>query len=103
MTKLFYGGDVPNADGYVHLIRNGKLDSELVENLIQRYVSTDDVIVYLSAYKSVLCPIHEAFKYIESYLNEGRVKLASTDFSARLIFETTGVGAGSNQAVKRTV
>jgi hypothetical protein len=98
MNRLFYG-DIPMSDGYRHLMVNGELERGLVENLVTSYIIGDKVIVYRDAQHCTCCPVEDAYDVIREYLPHGRVKLAATDFSGRIIVEPIGVGAGTRNDV----
>jgi len=94
MKRLFYG-DISLSDGYRHLFVDGELDRGLVEHLISSYIAGRDVIVYRDARHCACCPVEDAYDVICGYLPHGRVKLAATDFSGRVIIESSGVGVGT--------
>ena len=99
MRRLCYFG-VAAADGYRHLARAGGLDRELVQQLIDDYVVTDDVIVYADAFHCAHVPKSAAFGLILEYRSidaRSRIRVVADDFSAHIVVEPIDVGVGEQR------
>lgn len=97
MRRLCYFGG-PAAEGHRHLMVGGELDRDLVGQLIDQYITTQDVIVYASAKVCAHVQKPAAFELIQYYrLDDARtrVHVVATDFSGRIAIEPIGVGVGN--------
>lgn len=94
MRRLFYG-DIDQSDGWQHLMRDGKLSQELFEMLLNRYISSESVLIYLDAQRAVHCPRAEAFKHAADFLEYGPVRITDPKIQSRILINPIGVGAGS--------
>ncbi|QOY93086.1 hypothetical protein IM543_16085 [Massilia sp. UMI-21] len=102
MRKLCYFG-VSDADGYRHLMRSDELDRDLVIQLIDEYITTQDVIVYANAKDCSYVGKPAAFELIQKYrLNDARapVEVVAADFSSRIVIEPIGVGVGEHRRMR---
>lgn len=99
MRRLCYFG-VSAADGYRHLARAGSLDRELVRQLIDDYIVTDDVIVYADAFRCAHVRKSAAFELIQQYRSidaRSQVRVLADDFSAHIVVEPIDVGVGEHR------
>lgn len=102
MRRLCYFG-VSAAEGSRHLMRNDGLDRDLVGQLIDEYITTQDVIVYASAKDCSYVQKPAAFGLIQEYrLNDAhaRVEVVAADFSSRIVIEPIGVGVGERRTMR---
>jgi hypothetical protein len=103
MRKLCYFG-VSAAEGYRHLMRGDGLDRDLVSQLIDEYITTQDVIVYASSKDCSHVQKPAAFELIQDYrLNDAhaRVQVVAADFSGRIVIEPIGVGVGERRKMQQ--
>lgn len=99
MRRLCYVG-VSAVDGYRHLMRSDELDRNLVNQLIDDYITTEEVIVYASAKDCANVRRPAAFGLIQEYrLNDtcAKVQVVAADFSSRIVVEPIGVGVGEHR------
>ena len=97
MRRLCYFG-VSAVDGYRHLMRSGELDRNLVNQLIDDYITTEEVIVYASAKDCASVRRPAAFGLIQEYrLNDTCAKgqVVAADFSSRIVWNQSELGLGS--------
>lgn len=94
MHRLFRG-DIPQTDGWVHLIVDGEFDRSRVDSLINRYIQGDELLLFVNAQHCVSSTRVDAFTHIKSLLPHGTVRIADPRFHARILINQIGVGVGS--------
>lgn len=95
MHKLFYG-DIPQTDGWVHLMEDGELIPEHVMSLLDSYIEGDELLLFVDPQHCTSSSKAEAFAHIKNLLAHGNIKIADPHFRARvLINSSVGVGVGS--------
>ena len=103
MRKLCYF-DVSAAEGYRHLMKGDRLDRNLVRQLIDEYITTQDILIYASSKNCSHAQKHAAFELIQDYrLNDAnaRVQVVAADFSGRILIEPIGAGIGERRKIKQ--
>ena len=84
-------------------MRGDDLDCDLVGQLIDDYIATEDVIVYAIAKDSSCLGKRAAFGLIQVYrLNDPRaqVQVVAANFISRIVIEPIGVGAGEHRRIR---
>ena len=94
MHRLFYG-DIPHVDGWVHLVVDGKLNRDKVNQLINRYIAGDEVILFVDTQNCAFSSKENAFQHVEKLIEHGTVRIADPIFHARILINPIGVGVGS--------
>lgn len=102
MRRLWYFG-ISAAEGYRHLMRGDDLDCDLVGQLIDDYIATEDVIVYASATACSCVEKRAAFGLIREYRLDdprARVQVVAANFASRIVIEPIGVGVGEHRRIR---
>ena len=94
MHKLF-AYDIDKSDGYKHLFTKDELDKSKLNELLQEYISSDTVLVYVNSQNVFECDKNELYKNIKPFIKNDRIRIASPDFNEKILTETTGVAIGS--------
>ncbi|MNG17244.1 hypothetical protein D3C85_972130 [compost metagenome] len=94
MHKLFYG-DISQEDGWVHLVVDGRLNCDKVNQLINRYITGDEVLLFVDPQHCAFSSKENAFSHVEQLIEHGTVRIADPRFNARILISPIGVGVGS--------
>lgn len=93
MHRLFRGDLGPGE--YDHLMVDDQLDRARVDDLLERYIPGDGLLIFVDRNHCVLSSRASAFEYVREFMPHGRVRIANPSFRGRVIIEPLGVGAGS--------
>lgn len=96
MRRIFYFR-ISTKDAYRHLMKDEMLDAGLVKGLINDYIHTEDVIVYVNAQKCAHVVMKDAYNLICEFREhnpQSAVQVVASDFSSRVLIEPIGVAVG---------
>lgn len=94
MHKLFYG-DIPQNDGWVHLMIDDSLSRERVNDLIEKYIPGDELIIFVDPQHCAFSNKFDAFEKVEALIKYGTIRIADPRFLGRILINPIGVGTGS--------
>jgi hypothetical protein len=94
MHRLFYG-DIPDTDGWAQLMVNGELNAERVNSLINRYIKTENLLLFVNSQHCAYTLKSDAFEHTKKLILHGTVRIADPQFHARILISQIGVGVGS--------
>jgi molybdopterin-biosynthesis enzyme MoeA-like protein len=73
---------------------DGLLDQTKFQNFVRRYMAQDNLVLYANSQTAIYGNIEQAFGFTRENMTENRIRIASEDFSAKIIIEPTGVAVG---------
>lgn len=94
MHKLFYG-DIPQNDGWVNLMIDDTLSRNRVNDLIEKYIKGDELLIFVDPQHCVHSNKSVAFEHIEILIKYGTIRIADPCFHGRILINPIGVGAGN--------
>jgi hypothetical protein len=74
---------------------NGKLNPKACEQLIQDYISDEEVVIFVDSRHVVQCLRKDAVAYIDSFMKIGHVRVANLAFTSKVVINPIGVGQGN--------
>ncbi|VEE16534.1 hypothetical protein [Ectopseudomonas mendocina] len=94
MHKLFYG-DIPHNDGWVHLMIDDALSHNKVNDLIEKYIKGDELLIFVDPQHCAYSNKSAAFEHIKTLIKYGVIRIADPRFHGRILINPIGVGTGN--------
>lgn len=93
MHRLFRGGLGPGE--YVHLMVDDQLDRGRVDELLARFISGDELLIFVDRNHCAFSNRQKAFEHVREFMPHGTVRIADPRFRGCVTIEPLGVGTGS--------
>ena len=92
--KRLFGHETGGNDPWRHLMKDGELDQNACDRLLEEYIPDDEVVVFADRQHALQCRRSEASKYIAEFMKLGDVRVANATFSSKVKISSIGVGQG---------